>query len=126
MAYARNSTAYRDVPRMRAVPEEYLVPLSVHPVQFRDIWVGRIDAVEKELALAVLALAAADLRKFRYARSRLRQRLYVKAYDWVASDSRDWPYSFVNLCEYLQLSPEALREKLLGGVTERELRREAA
>jgi len=34
-------------------------------------------------------------------------------YQWVASDCRQWPFSFVNICEILDLSPQALRAQLL-------------
>jgi|SRR5215813_6856875 len=31
---------------------------------------------------------------------------------WFASDDRDWPYSFVNICEALDLDPEAVRARI--------------
>ena len=39
----------------------------------------------------------------------------MEAYKWVASGDRSWPYSFVNLCEALKLSPEYLRAGMLDG-----------
>jgi hypothetical protein len=83
------------------------------PVQFRDLWVGSSDSPERELAAAVIAVAAHDLRTNRYARRGPRQRLYVRAYQWLTSEDREWPFSFVNLCELLKLSPAAVREHLL-------------
>lgn len=85
----------------------------MHPAQFRDIWNGAGTSAERELAAAVLAAAIEDLDKYRYARTRHLQRLYWQAYQWIASEDRQWPFSFVNLCEFLQLQPGALREQLL-------------
>jgi len=81
--------------------------------QFRDIWNGGHHQPERALAAAVLDSAVADLEKHRYARRRSRQRTYWQVYQWVASDSREWPFSFVNICEILRLSPQALRARLL-------------
>ena len=72
--------------------------------QFRDIWNGEGHSPERELASAVLDAAASDLRNYRYARRRRRQRIYWQTYQWVASDSREWPFSFVNMCEFLRIS----------------------
>jgi len=58
------------------------------PGQFRDLWVGSSDSPERELAAAVIGVAAHDLRTNRYARRGPRQRLYVRAYDWLTSDER--------------------------------------
>ncbi len=102
-----------DVPRVAGFAEDYLPHTILHPAQFRDIWNGEGHSPERELAAAVLDAAAADLRNYRYARRRRRQRLYWQAYDWVASENRDWPFTFVNICEFLQLSPAAMRERLL-------------
>jgi hypothetical protein len=83
-------------------------------VQVRDIW------WRQKLAAAVLEVAAVDLLKYRYARGRSSQRVYWQAYQWVASSDREWPMSFINICDYLDLSPQALRARLLtpasGGV----------
>jgi len=105
------------VPKMWSgvLPEDLLIPEPALPVQFKEIWHrSRAISAERALILAVLWQAADDLQKHRFARRRQQQRLYMEAYDWVASEDQRWPYSFVNLCELLQLSPEALREGLLG------------
>jgi hypothetical protein len=69
------------------------------------------------MVLAVLEQAFGDLEKYRFATRRRQQRLYMEAYKWVASDDREWPYSFVNLCESLNISPESVRQQLLGNHT---------
>jgi hypothetical protein len=96
------------------VYEETLDEELLLPVQFRDLWCGiRADGGETDLMVAVLSEAAADIRRYRFARRRDQQRLYVKAYDWIVSEDLSWPFSFLNLCHTLGLSPEALRETLL-------------
>ena len=98
-----------------AIPhEEVLHPETVLPGQFQQIWHGT-NAVTPERALAVNVLwqAADDLVKHRCARQRKRQRLFMDAYRWIASDDRTWPYSFLNICDVLSLSPRALRTELL-------------
>ncbi|MGD9764742.1 MAG: hypothetical protein AB7V27_13590 [Candidatus Binatia bacterium] len=102
-----------DSARVPGFPEEHLPLTILHPLQFHDIWRGPCQSPERALAVAVLENAANDLRKYRYARQRQGQRFYMQAYQWVASDDREWPFSFVNLCEFLKASPEALREELL-------------
>ena len=94
--------------------EEFLTPETTLPQQFARLWHGaRKTTPERALATSVLWQAVRDLHKFRYARHRKRQRLYRDAYDWIASGDRGWPYSFVNICESLGLSPESLRTELL-------------
>lgn len=95
--------------------EESLVPELTLPEQFQSIWHGPAltNVPERMLAMSVLWQAIGDLRKFRYARRRKRQRLYMEAYNWVASNDRSWPYSFVNICDALGLSPAALRAAVL-------------
>ena len=83
---------------------------AVLPVQFEGIW-HRSRAIRPEtaLALGVLWQAVIDLRKNRG----IGDRVYQDARDWVASDDRTWPYSFLNLCDALGLPGEILRETLL-------------
>jgi hypothetical protein len=81
--------------------------------QFRDVWNGAGQQPERALAAAVLDTALEDLERHRYAHGRSHQRIYWQVYQWVASDCREWPFSFVNICEILRLSPPALRKQLL-------------
>jgi hypothetical protein len=108
-----NSSRANDVPRVPGFTEDHLPHTILHPSQFRDIWNGEGHSAERELASAMLEAAASDLRNYRYARRRRRQRMYWQTYQWVASDDREWPFSFVNLCEFLRVSPAAMRERLL-------------
>lgn len=74
---------------------------------------GRDASAEEELAAAVLKLAYEDLQRHRGATDTRRRRAFREAYVWVASNERRWPFSFLNVCDMLELSPEALRTKLL-------------
>lgn len=95
--------------------EEVIAPELTLPGQFRDMWHGpRAPSPEMVLAVSVLGQVVNDLRKFRFTRRRRRQRLYMEAYNWVASSDRSWPYAFLNLCDALRLSTEAVRAQLLG------------
>jgi hypothetical protein len=85
----------------------------LHPVQFRDIWTGTDGTPERRLAAAMLESAAVDLRQCRHTPHRAGQRLYWQTYEWIASPDREWPFSFVNLCEFLGLSAPAIRQQLL-------------
>ena len=69
---------------------------------------------EKAMAGSVLRQAAYDLRRFRGATSGVERQLYLDAYDWVTADDFSWPYSFVNICQSLNLPPDVARGELLG------------
>ena len=72
-----------------------------------------ISASHVALAKGVLAQAKEDLRRFRGATDRVGREMYRDAYSWVASNDFAWPYSFLNVCEALGLSPEVQRVELL-------------
>ena len=67
---------------------------------------------EKAMAGSVLRQAAYDLRRFRGATSGVERQLYLDAYDWVTADDFSWPYSFVNICQFLNLAPDVVRLEL--------------
>jgi hypothetical protein len=72
---------------------------------------------ERKLAVAVFSQAASDLRKFRHARRGAGYSLYADARNWIASNDRKWPYSFLNLCDALHLAADAIRTELLGNTS---------
>jgi hypothetical protein len=65
------------------------------------------------LAKGVLVQAKQDLRRFREATDRVGREMYRDAYSWVSSNDFVWPYSFLNVCDALGLSPEVQRVELL-------------
>jgi len=72
------------------------------------------ESNREELATGVLKQVAADLRRFRGATSAVEQELYRDAYCWLTADDSSWPFSFLNVCQSLNLTPETVREELLG------------
>jgi hypothetical protein len=68
---------------------------------------------EKGLAAGVLKQAARDLRRFRAATKGLKRDLYLDAYSWITANDFSWPYSFVNVCKLLDVSPDVIRAEVL-------------
>ena len=68
----------------------------------------------KDLAAGILKQAGLDLRRFHDATSGLEREFYLDAYRWVISDDCSWPFSFLNVCQVLNLAPETVREEVLG------------
>jgi hypothetical protein len=68
---------------------------------------------EKGLAAGVLKQAAHDLRRFRGATKGFRRELYLDAYSWITANDFSWPYSFVNVCKLLDVSPDVVRAEVL-------------
>ena len=65
----------------------------------------------------MLSQAVHDLRKFHSATNGVERELYLDAYSWIMTDDFSWPYSFLNVCKSLQVSPEAVRAELLANVS---------
>jgi hypothetical protein len=36
----------------------------------------------------------------------------AEAFEWIASNGREWPFAFVNVCDFLGMDPEAVRARL--------------
>jgi hypothetical protein len=75
------------------------------------------EASRKDLAAGILKQAGLDLRRFHGATSGLEREFYLDAYRWVMSDDCSWPFSFLNVCQLLNLAPEAVREDVLGDLS---------
>jgi hypothetical protein len=91
-----------------------VVPEAILPEQFAALWGQRVAQPEEALLYALLEQAMRDLRSDRRsARLRGARRLYLDAYRWVSSLDRSYPFSFLNVCEMLRLSPQAVRARLL-------------
>jgi hypothetical protein len=69
---------------------------------------------QRDLAAGVLKQVTQDLRRFRDATSAIERELYLDAYLWLTTDDFSWPFSFLNVCQSLNLAPETVREDLLG------------
>ena len=96
------------------VVEELCMPDTLSPAQFQELWSGVPErSAEFKLALAVLEQALDDFEKHRQACSNEAQRLYRHAHTWILSNDRRWPYSFVNVCEMLNVCAERIRTHVL-------------
>ena len=72
------------------------------------------QAAQRELAAGVLKQAAQDLRRFHGHTSAVERELYLDAYRWLTADECSWPFSFLNVCELLNLGPDNVRHELVG------------
>ena len=64
---------------------------------------------ERALAGGVLRQAASDLRRFRESENAIGREIYSDARSWFNSNDTTWPYSFLNVCRSLGVSPENIR-----------------
>lgn len=87
------------------------------PSQFFELVGKSRFTSEQRLMLAVLADAINILHDGRGALSARKRRLFVDAARWVMARGSNVPFSFDNVCDALDISAEALRNRLgsLGG-----------
>ena len=107
-----NATAQRTVTSSPGVGVE-LEPEVVLPSQF--YFKGALDASlqpEKRLMLAVMEDAVGTFQKYVWARDRAGQRLLAEVEEWFESHDGEWPYSFVNICQALNLDVDFMRDGL--------------
>jgi hypothetical protein len=72
------------------------------------------QSAQRELAAGVLKQAAQDLRRFHGATSTIERELYLDAYRWLTADECSSPFSFLNVCQLLNLAPDNVRQELIG------------
>ena len=77
----------------------------------------QFETSRRDLAVGILEQATLDLRRFHGATSGLEREFYLDAYRWVMSDDCSWPFSFLNVCQALNLAPETVREEVLGDLS---------
>ncbi len=77
----------------------------------------QFETSRKDLASGILKQAGLDLRRFHDATSEIEREFYLDAYRWVISDDCSWPFSFLNVCQVLNLAPEIVREEVLGDLS---------
>ena len=77
----------------------------------------QFETSPKDLAAGILKQAGLDLRRFHDATSEIEREFYLDAYRWVISDDWSWPFSFLNVCQVLNLAPETVREEVLGDLS---------
>jgi hypothetical protein len=77
----------------------------------------QFETSRRDLAEGILKQAALDLRRFHRANSAVEREFYLDAYRWVTSDDSSWPFSFLNVCQLLDLAPETVREEMLADLS---------
>ncbi len=77
----------------------------------------QFETSRRDLAAGILEQATLDLRRFHGATSALEREFYLDAYRWVMSDDCSWPFSFLNVCQVLNLAPETVREEVLADMS---------
>jgi hypothetical protein len=77
----------------------------------------QFETSRRDLAGGILKQAKLDLRRFHDATSEIEREFYLDAYRWVMSHDCSWPFSFLNVCQALNLAPEAVREDVLGDLS---------
>ena len=77
----------------------------------------QFETSRKELAAGILKQASVDLRRFHGATSAVEREFYLDAHGWVTSDDCSWPFSFLNVCQLLNLAPETIRQEMLGDLS---------
>ena len=86
---------------------------AIVPSQY-PAWSGRDDgtSAERRLMLAVLRDAVDCYQRHALARDERGKALFADAKKWIESDEREWPLSYENICETLEINPEYLRRGL--------------
>ena len=77
----------------------------------------QFETSRRDLAAGILEQATLDLRRFHGATSGLEREFYLDAYRWIVSDECSWPFSFLNICQVLNLAPETVRGDVLGDLS---------
>jgi hypothetical protein len=111
VAVATEAVRERRRPGRREILEEEFDP--VMPTQwYADA--GRAAAMqpEKRLMFAVLSDAVEIVMTGRATTNVRRRMLFHETLAWIRSDDREWPFSFVNLCDALGFDPGRLRAGL--------------
>jgi hypothetical protein len=84
----------------------------------RELALGDLkQSAQRELAAGVLKQAAQDLRRFRGATSKIERALYFDAYRWLTVNEYSSPFSFLNVCQLLDLAPDNVRHDLIGDLS---------
>ena len=93
------------------IGDEYVLPCQWQP--------GRKRRQEHQLMFAVLEGAVLDIHRGVSTPSRRCAQFAREALAWVEEGESTWPFSFLNICEMLELEPAAIRRyarKIASGV----------
>lgn len=88
-------------------------PDTMLPSQYFAAMRKRVpQEAEYRLIVAVLEDAIDCFQKHCDARDAKTRQLFEDAAEWVGSEDRTWPFSFLNICDVLNLDPAYVREGL--------------
>jgi len=99
-----------------------LVSLIAEPTDdgiIEDLLKTNIREGEKRLMLALLENAIEDFQKYVRANDQTGKELFTAAEEWFLATDNDSLFSFENICEYLQINSNYLRQGLLRWKTAR-------
>lgn len=94
--------------------EQLFAPELFLPEQLEAPRADSLISGERALMLAILE----DAIRCAQAPQKGRQRMARDAQNWMRSSDQRWPFSFVNICETLEIPAEKLRQAVLGRVQE--------
>ena len=60
----------------------------------------------------VVAIFEDAVRCVQRARPGVTSRQWLEAFEWIASERHDWPFAFVNICDFLGLDSSGVRARL--------------
>ena len=72
----------------------------------------RLELGEYVLVEAILREAIREYQKFAGQQGRRNARLFREVHQWFLADDRNWDFSFINICEILDLEPTYIRTGL--------------
>src|SRR5437879_705209 len=78
-----------------------------------DLSKTNMRAGEKRLMLALLENAIDDFQKYTLANDTVEKELFQEAEEWFLAVDNDSLFSFENICQYLQINSNYLRQGLL-------------
>jgi hypothetical protein len=82
------------------------------PVVKEQFFKNGIRGGEERLMLALLQDAVECFQEYALAEYVWEKKLFQEAEDWILEKNTDWPFSFENICETLQLNPDYIRQGL--------------
>jgi hypothetical protein len=87
--------------------------VSSDPSDFSRLFEKQVLDPEQALMLAVLRNVIDDFQTYVVAQSVTDKKLFEEAEGWILEEDKDWFFSFVNICEGLDLDPDYIRQGLL-------------
>jgi hypothetical protein len=68
---------------------------------------------ERSLMFAVLFDVVDCFQKYALLDDKYATRLFRETEMWILEENREWPFSFINICEAFEINPQYLRQGLL-------------